>query len=56
MDKISEVIIEVCKIEDESARVKIVTRLLKLKDSGNEMDLLFANIRRSLERDEEWYY
>ncbi len=51
MDKIDEVIIEACKIEDEETRVKVIANMLKVKNSGNEFKSLLDGIKRSLEWD-----
>ncbi len=48
MDKIDEVIIDTCKIEDEGVRVKVVASMLKLKNSGQKFELLLAEIRRNI--------
>lgn len=51
---IDTAIIEACKIKDVDFRIKMVTKLLKLKDSGNKMDSLLSRIKHNQKNDEDW--
>lgn len=51
---INTLIIEACKIKDNSDRIKVVTSLLNLKKSENKVDLLINNLKINLKNDGDW--